>query len=646
MVPDSLAAKHSIVMRAFVIAIAYGIVSVLWIAFSDKAVLLLVPEGTAELITRYQTAKGWGFVAVTTGLLYVLVHHSLRAIQRADQAGRLAEAQILGLVEVAPLAVFVHRKDRLVSANATAAALVGASREDELIGRDPSTFLSHEGKARYEKLVSEYVTKGLTSPVVEERLHRLDGSTIDVRMVVAPTEFNGLRAVQTVVHDLSAVRKQEEMLAKAATHDALTGLPNVTMLTDRVAQAIIHAKRFNRVVAVLIFDIDDFRRVTDRFGYDGGDQVLRELAGRLESSVRPGDTVARISGDQFAVAFTDVRDANDATSIAEALFAAAAAPIRFRGDLVGFSITGGIAMYPDAGSEGQTLIGNADAALYRAKAAARGSLGHHSESAAATARERARIAAALREAVERNEFVLHYQPQVLAADGSIVGCEALLRWTSPSLGAVSPGKFIPVAEESELIEKIGVWVLHEACRQAKRWRDAGLRAIVVSLNVSARQLQNDRLPEAIRRALHDTQADPGSIEVELTESTIMQDVERMVERVQRMRELGIRLAIDDFGTGYSNLAHLGRFPADRLKVDQSFVRNIAKTDIAAIVQTVIALGRALKLSVIAEGVETRREAGILKDWGCDELQGYFFGRPMPADALAAELTKTIGGARL
>jgi EAL domain-containing protein (putative c-di-GMP-specific phosphodiesterase class I) len=222
----------------------------------------------------------------------------------------------------------------------------------------------------------------------------------------------------------------------------------------------------------------------------------------------------------------------------------------------------------------------------------------------------------------------------------------LLRWTSPSLGAVPPGKFIPIAEESDLIEKIGTWVLYEACRQAKRWRDAGLPAIVVSLNVSARQLRDPKLPEVIVHALHDAQLDPGSIEVELTESTIMQDVERMIERVQRMRELGIRLAIDDFGTGYSSLAHLSRFPADRLKVDQSFVRHLTRPDITAIVQTVISLGHALKLSVIAEGVETQEQARILKDWGCEELQGYFFGRPMPADALAAKLANGAGRAQL
>ena len=625
-------------LRAGIIAMTYGVVSLLWIAFSDRAVILLVPEGDAELLTRYQTAKGWAFVAVTAALLYVLVHQSLRAIQRAERLGGLAEAQILGLAEVAPLAVFVHRKDRILSANSMAAGLMGASHARELIGRDPSRFLGEEARARYSKLVGDYVRHGRISPVVEERLYRLDGSTIDVRMVVAPTEFRGLGAVQTVVHDLSAVHRQEALLARAATHDAVTGLPNVTMLTDRVAQAIIHAQRVHRVVVVMIFDVDHFRQVTDRFGYEGGDEILRELAARLLALVRPGDTVARISGDQFAVAFTDVRNANDATSISEALFASAAAPIRFRDELIRFSLSGGIGLYPEAGGDAVTLIRNAHSALYRAKAGERGSLAYYSESAAASARERSRIAAELREAVEKGQFVLHYQPQVLAASRAIIGCEALLRWTSPALGPVSPGVFIPIAEESELIERIGTWVLHEACRQARRWRDAGLAPIVISLNMSARQLRNDELPQLIRHALDEAGLDPACIEIELTESTIMQDVDKMVERVRRVREVGIRLAIDDFGTGYSNLAHLSRFPADRLKIDQSFVRNIARPDVAAIVQTVIALGRALNLSVIAEGVETEAEAATLEAWGCEEFQGYLFGRPMPADALAGALS--------
>ena len=627
-------------VRALRVAAAYVVAAGAWITISSSVPSWLAPDATADALANYEILKGWGFVAVTGIALYVLLLRFLRRTQLAEVAEKAATETYLGVLELTPVAVFVQQQERLVSVNANAVALFGAKSETDLIGRNALDFVSPESRRRIIDLAESYALKGVASPVVEERFFRLDGTPVDVQMAITPTQFRGRRAVQTIVHDVSELARQKEVLAKRLTTDAVTGLPNVTMLHDRLAQAIPHARRFKQTIVALTFDIVHFRHIIDRFGYQGGDEVLKSLAARLVKLVRAGDTVARVSGDEFAIVLVDVRSREDAHEVVRKILNLATQPIPYRGETIGFAVTTGVAIFPEAGEDAEALIQHASFAMLQAKEAERGSIEYYSETVGQAAQGRARIASALREAVGRDEFALYYQPQVSAETRKIIGCEALMRWNSPILGPVSPVVFIPVAEDSGLIEQLGLWALETACKQAKAWREAGFEKIVVSVNISGNQLRQSSFVEAVRRGLAECDIESSWIELELTESILMRDVEGAVATVRGLKELGLRLAIDDFGTGYSNLAELSRFPADRLKIDQSFVRGLERPECAAIARTIISLGHALGLDVIAEGVETVEQAHTLKEWGCQEFQGYLFGHPMTAEEFTARLRES------
>lgn len=434
-------------------------------------------------------------------------------------------------------------------------------------------------------------------------------------------------------------RKQyEARIEYLATHDALTNLANRNLLGDRVAQAMAHARRDGLLLAVLFLDLDRFKSINDSFGHELGDALLLEVSNRLKQVVRDGDTVARQGGDEFIILLTDIASPQDVLAVAHKIFHAFSTPFMIRGRELFITTSIGATIYPDDGEDMPSLLRNADTAMYLAKEEQGNTFQFYSREMSVRAMERAELEAALRRALDRKEFELFYQPRVTADSGRIIGAEALIRWRHPELGLVSPTRFIPMAEELGLIVPIGDWVLRTACAQNKAWQEEGLPAISISVNLSAGQFQHEGLVDSISHALRSMQLDARHLELELTESMVMNSAELFITKLNDLKNLGVQLSIDDFGTGYSSLGYLKRFPLHHLKIDQSFVRDIATdTDDAAITSTVISLGHSLNLKVIAEGVETEEQVAFLRDHNCDEMQGYYFSRPVPAPEFAVLL---------
>jgi diguanylate cyclase (GGDEF)-like protein len=446
--------------------------------------------------------------------------------------------------------------------------------------------------------------------------------------------------VVSIVNDVTERVRYESDLAHRANHDSLTGLANRNLLDDRLDQAIAGAHRYGRLMGVVYLDLDHFKIINDSLGHRAGDVLLRQVADRLLHVVRDVDTVARAGGDEFVIVLYDADGGDDVLSTMQRVQAAMTAPFHVEGQELHVNCSMGASVYPRDGTDAQALLKNADAAMYHAKEQGRN--GYHCYTATMDTSPGTRLATVqgLRRAIENGDFELHYQPLVCATDGTIVGAEALLRWRHPEDGLVPPSQFIRVAEETGLIVPIGDWVLDTACAQNARWQAEGYPRIVVAVNLSARQFHHDDMAEVVRRALRRHGLKAGWLELELTESVLMKNVSDAAATLAELSALGVRLALDDFGTGYSSLAYLKRFPFHKLKIDQSFVRDISRdADDAAIVRAVIAMAQGLGLRVIAEGVETREQRDFLRAHGCDELQGHLLGKPMPAEAFTALLAR-------
>ncbi len=429
-----------------------------------------------------------------------------------------------------------------------------------------------------------------------------------------------------------------------ANHDALTGLPNRTLLKDRLSQALLYAQRYDRWTTVVFIDLDNFKVINDSLGHSAGDELLKTVASRMVDSVRATDTVVRLGGDEFVVLLLDQPKNIDAISATiQKLASAVAEPVNLDGDELRITTSMGIANYPCDGADADTLITNADAAMYRVKEGGRDNFRFYTPELNTKVHEKFLLQEQLRNAVARSEFVLFYQPQVDMRTERVFAVEALLRWKHPSLGLVQPIKFIPIAEETGLIVPMGEWALREACRQNKAWQDAGLPFINVSVNVSARQFSDKNLFAKVVKALQDSGLEAKYLELELTESLIMQDVAQAIETMRQLQGLGVQLSIDDFGTGYSSLSALKTFPVARLKIDRSFISSLPVNEHdKAVASAVISLGQKLNLRVIAEGVETDEQVTFLRAHRCDEMQGYHFSKPLPAEAITGLLTVKSG----
>ena len=468
-------------------------------------------------------------------------------------------------------------------------------------------------------------------------LIRRDGFEIPIEDSVAPIHDRKGQATGavSVLRDVSVARAMALQMTHSAEHDFLTGLPNRMLLNDRIRHAIALAARHKTKVAVLFLDLDGFKHINDSLGHPTGDKLLESIAKRLVECIRGSDTVSRQGGDEFVVLLSEMGQSEDAAIMARRMLQAVAEAhsVDQHDLLVTTSI--GVSVYPDDGLDADTLIKNADTAMYQAKENGRQSYQFFKPAMNARAVERQSIEESLRRAVERHEFALHYQPKINLRTRAITGAEALIRWTHPTRGLLSPADFIPIAEDCGLILPIGNWVLSQACKQARAWVDAGLPATTVAVNVSAMEFWDENFLESLFEILSETRLDPRALELELTESVLMKRAESTAAVLQILRERGVQVAVDDFGTGYSSLSYLRKFPIDALKIDQSFVRQITTGgDDATIVTAVIGMAQSLNLRVVAEGVETQEELTFLKAHQCEEAQGYYFSRPVPPQQFA------------
>jgi diguanylate cyclase (GGDEF)-like protein/PAS domain S-box-containing protein len=469
---------------------------------------------------------------------------------------------------------------------------------------------------------------------IEYRVLAADGQTLWVheRVSVEPGNDGLAPLLRGLIVNISELKESEEKLTYQASHDELTDLPNRTLLHDRMRQAMAIADREGNMVAILFLDLDRFKVVNDSLGHDVGDTVLQTAAGRLTGCVREVDTVARLGGDEFVLMLAGISRADNIANVANKVLSSLARAYIIGDHELVLTASIGISVYPKDGVDIQTLLKNADTAMYRAKDGGKNRMEFFTYEMNASAQRRMLLESQLRYALEKKEFLLHYQPQAELETGHIIGAEALLRWVHPKLGIISPVEFIPIAEETGLIVEIGKWVLETACRQAVVWQRDGLPPLRMAVNLSVRQFMQNDIVDVVARVLHETKLDPNLLELELTESLLMGGGEEIIRTLSALRKMNIGLSVDDFGTGYSSLSYLKRFPVTSVKIDQSFVQEITTdSDAAALARSIISMAHEMRLSVIAEGVETEGQLGYLVRHGCDEMQGYFLSRPIPPD---------------
>ncbi|QGZ43129.1 EAL domain-containing protein [Pseudoduganella flava] len=568
--------------------------------------------------------------------------------QLRQQANRLREREEqyrLTFNQAAVGIAHVAGDGRLLRVNAKFAAITGYT-EAELL-RLTITQLTHPDDRDHDLLLIARLKSGeLAEYSREKRYIHKEGHAVWINVTASSLlDAAGERRYITVVEDISRRKQAEEKLVRMANHDALTGLPNRMLLEDRLSQAIAHAHRTQTLVAVMFVDLDRFKNINDSLGHDAGDEVIVEIARRIAGNLRETDTAARQGGDEFVVVLGDLAREEDACTVADKILGALTQPMVLRGQEIFPTGSIGISLYPRDGLEPQALLKAADTAMYRAKAGSGNTYEFYVNSMGMDAMDSLRLEGALRRALERDEFQLHYQPQVDIATGTVVGVEALLRWQPQGGAMVPPGDFIPLAEQTGLIVPIGDWVLATACAQQKAWREAGLPPLTVSVNLSARQFQRQDLVELVARLVRETGCDPRYLALEITETDVMENPQAAVAIFRQLNEMGVQLAIDDFGTGYSSLSYLKRFPIDSLKIDRSFVHDITHDiDDATIVHSVIALAHSMHLKVVAEGVEDARQLQFLREHGCDQMQGYYVSKPVPASAIEAMMQRTRAAA--
>ena len=470
-----------------------------------------------------------------------------------------------------------------------------------------------------------------------------DGTMIPVEIHAGRMLLNGSRRATVVVRDISERLDSQEQMWRLAHFDALSGLPNRLLFRQLLEQALIDAGRSKKPLAVLLIDLDRFKLINDTLGHDTGDEVLRQVTARLRQCLSETDIISRFGGDEFAALIRDIDDADAARAAAKRVLAAVDQPYRLNGEEYHLSASIGISTFPGDSVDATALLRNAELAMYRAKDQGKNNFQFHSPQMNARSFEYVVLERFLRRAIEQDEFLIHYQPQVEVASGRLTGAEALLRWNHPGMGMMQPDKFIPLAEETGLIVPIGRIVMMRACVAAKRWQECGIPGFRVAVNLSPRQFAQSELVADVRHILEDTGLAPEFLELEITESMVMENPERAAAILHELRAVGVKLAIDDFGTGYSSLGYLKRFPVDTLKIDRSFIKDVpADADDVAITHAVIAMGHSLRLLTVAEGVETKAQAEFLATNGCDLMQGYLISRPLPMDEMDRFLAQRCG----
>ncbi|WP_053332094.1 bifunctional diguanylate cyclase/phosphodiesterase [Turneriella parva] len=566
----------------------------------------------------------------------------ITARKRIERDLQLSEERYRHLVESASDGIIVHVGGFIAYANDAALRLVGAKNAEEIIGRNALEFVAPE----YRQMVIERMkivnAPGGRAPAIEEKFMRLDGSTIDVEVSATGTRFNDSNATMVVVRDISERKNAEEQIRYLGQHDLLTGLPNRALFADRLTQTISFAAAHKKSFALLFLDLDHFKKINDSHGHQIGDRFLRQVSGRLLECVGPLDTASRQGGDEFSIIIAELEHADEAAFMARRICEALSEPFQVEALRLHASASVGIAMYPKDGLQAEVLLRNADIAMYHAKGSGRNQFQFFSEELNRTTHERLEIEAAIDDALEKNEFEVYYQPQLNLATGKIESCEALIRWNHAKKGLLAPGEFISVAEESGHIDAIGRWVLRRVAADFAEFSAAGFSNMRLAVNVSSPQMRVIDFAAFVAAVVAEHKIPAGCLELEVTESMLMSDTEQAIATISSLTAQGVRFSIDDFGTGYSSLSYLRSLKIHHLKIDRSFVADvISDPDDATIVRAIISLAHSLRLTAIAEGVESEQQLQFLKDEGCDMVQGYLLARPMPlADCI--QFAKSYG----
>ncbi len=579
----------------------------------------------AEYWVRPMVRNGETIGAVVA---FIDISERVRAEAKLRQAASVFESTTEGVVITDPGC-------RIVAVNHSFSAITGYD-EAEVLGRTPRLLKSgRHDESFYQAMWASIVQSGTWRGEIWNR--RKNGELYPEWLTInaVRNEAGELANYVGVFTDISPLKQSEAKLEHLAHYDPLTDLPNRLLLGAHLDHAIRRAERDGTLLSLLFIDLDHFKTVNDGLGHPAGDRMLQEVAQRLVQCVRGEDTVARLGGDEFVITLESLEKSDMASVVADKILVALARPFDLDGHVVFVGASIGISTYPADGRDAASLLQNADAAMYQSKEDGRNTYRFYSAEMTRSARGRLVLEASLRHAIEQQEFVLHYQPQVDVASGEIVGVEALVRWDHPISGMIAPSRFIPLAEETGLIVPLGEWVLFTACTQAVAWlEEVDMPPLSVAVNLSPRQFRQTNLAGHVRAVLDATGLPPNLLELEITESAVMENAEQAIATLQALKSLGIQISIDDFGTGYSSLAYLKRYPIDKLKIDQSFMRDIPQDrsdmEIAA---TIIAMSRNLHLKVLAEGVESEAQLAFLQIHGCDTYQGYLCSRPMPAEDL-------------
>ena len=562
--------------------------------------------------------------------------------KEADEARRESEERLHGIVHMAGEAIIaVDHEFKVVLFNPSAERMFGCTAE-EALGGGLDRFIPERFQEAHRHSMDAF---SLGSPSARKMGKSIDvlgqranGEEFPVEASISRITIAGKPLYSVVMSDVSARKSSEERLRYLANYDQLTSLPNRNLFNQRLERALGHAKRFNKGLAVLFMDLDRFKNLNDTLGHESGDRVLQSVATRLMACVREVDAVARFGGDEFVVLIEQVADVRAIGAVARKMVKAIDEPFLIGEHEYHVTASMGISSFPADGDDAATLLKSADIAMYRAKEEGMNNVQFYEPAMNLHSIQRLSLESGLRRALQRDEFLLHYQPKVDIASGRVTGMEALVRWNRPETGMVSPAEFIPLAEETGLIVAIGEWVLKAACEQTQKWNLGRAEPLRVAVNLSARQFAQPSLVSDIARILDLTRLPPGALELEITESMVMGNPELAIQTLRQLKSMGIFLSIDDFGTGYSSLGYLKRFPIDHLKIDRSFIKDIPEdNDDVTITRTIIAMAHNLRLKVVAEGVETEAQLNFLREHGCDEMQGYFFSRPLPAGDFSALL---------
>lgn len=561
------------------------------------------------------------------------ISHNITERKKRELALIDSETRFSTVFHKNPLAIGIsnYASGQFIDVNEAFLQLFGYER-DEIIGHtalELNFWLHPEEKIR---LFSSLRECGQIKNQELRFIRHKSGETGDLLLSAELINIGGEQCVLRMLSDITEEKKAERVIDYLAHHDALTGLPNRLLARDRAQQMIAAAQRDGHKVALLFMDLDNFKSINDSLGHASGDVLLEVISHRLRESIRGTDTVSRFGGDEFLVVLSHITASDAVVAVCSKVLEDITKPVRIDGHELSTSCSIGVTVYPDDGNDFDTLLRKADSAMYYAKDAKGNTYRFFDSKMNADVMEQIELRNGLRVALERHEFVLHYQPQIDLSSGAVIGAEALIRWQHPEFGLLPPGKFITLAEDSGLIVPIGEWALREACRQAMAWREQGLPDLVMAVNLSAIQFRRGNLEETVISALKDSGLDPQFLELELTESILIGDTENVLQTVQRLKTLGIKLSLDDFGTGYSSLSYLKRFAVDKVKIDQSFIRDMDKNPSdAAIVRAIIQMSKSLGLRTIAEGIEEEHLVKYLQIYHCDEAQGYYYSRPIPSE---------------